>query len=43
MAHLRIVEVVAFALAVLVVSYTLQDGRANYLEGAMVSFRNPSD
>lgn len=30
------VETVAFALAVLVVTYTVQDGKSNYLEGAMV-------
>ena len=32
-----VVETVAFVFSVLVVSYTLQDGRSNYLEGAMVS------
>ena len=30
------VQTVAFALSVLVVTYTVQDGRSNYLEGAMV-------
>ncbi len=30
------VETVAFALSVLVVTYTVQDGKSNYLEGAMV-------
>jgi Ca2+:H+ antiporter len=31
------VETVAFALSVLVVIYTVTDGKSNYLEGAMVS------
>lgn len=31
------VETIAFALSVLVVTYTVQDGKSNYLEGAMVS------
>lgn len=31
-----LVETVSFALAVLVVIYTVQDGKSNYLEGAMV-------
>lgn len=31
------VETIAFVLAVLVVTYTVQDGKSNYLEGAMVS------
>ncbi len=31
-------ETVVFALSVLVVAYTVQDGKSNYLEGAMVSF-----
>ena len=30
-------ETVAFVLSVLVVTYTVQDGKSNYLEGAMVS------
>jgi Ca2+:H+ antiporter len=32
----KTVETVAFALGVLVVTYTVQDGKSNYLEGAMV-------
>jgi Ca2+:H+ antiporter len=35
-ANLYPVETVAFALSVLVVTYTVQDGKSNYLEGAMV-------
>lgn len=31
------VSTVAFAFSVMVVTYTVQDGRSNYLEGAMVS------
>lgn len=31
-----IVETVAFAVSVLVVTYTVQDGKSNYLEGAML-------
>ena len=31
------VETIAFILAVLVVIYTVQDGKSNYLEGVMVS------
>lgn len=31
------VSTVAFAFSVMVVIYTVQDGRSNYLEGAMVS------
>jgi len=34
--HQKTVETVAFALSVLVVTYTVQDGRSNYLEGAML-------
>lgn len=30
------VETVAFVLSVLVVTYTVQDGKSNYLEGAML-------
>jgi Ca2+:H+ antiporter len=30
------VETVVFALSVLVVTYTVQDGKSNYLEGAML-------
>ncbi len=38
------VETVAFALSVLVTTYTVQDGKSNYLEGAMVRppFPHPS-
>ena len=36
------VETVAFALSVLVVTYTVQDGKSNYLEGAMVCLSRPS-
>lgn len=35
--HSTLVETVSFALAVLVVIYTVQDGKSNYLEGAMVT------
>ena len=35
--HFETFETVAFALSVLVVTYTVQDGKSNYLEGAMVS------
>lgn len=35
-ANTRIVETVAFAISVLVVTYTVQDGKSNYLEGAML-------
>lgn len=31
------VETIAFAFSVLVVTYVVQDGKSNYLEGAMVS------
>ncbi|KAI1387489.1 Sodium/calcium exchanger protein-domain-containing protein [Hypoxylon trugodes] len=34
--HFETFETVAFALAVLVVIYTVQDGKSNYLEGAML-------
>lgn len=30
------VETIAFALSVMVVTYTVQDGKSNYLEGAML-------
>ena len=33
---LVIVETVAFFISVLVVTYTVQDGKSNYLEGAML-------
>lgn len=36
--HFETFETIAFALSVMVVTYTVQDGRSNYLEGAMVSF-----
>lgn len=39
--HFETFETVAFALSVLVVTYTVQDGKSNYLEGAMVSFYFP--
>ncbi|KND90683.1 Vacuolar calcium ion transporter [Tolypocladium ophioglossoides CBS 100239] len=34
--HFEIFQTVAFAVSVLVVTYTVQDGRSNYLEGAML-------
>ncbi|KAK0385423.1 hypothetical protein NLU13_7899 [Sarocladium strictum] len=34
--HFETFETVAFAVSVLVVSYTVQDGKSNYLEGAML-------
>ncbi|KAH9884084.1 Calcium/proton exchanger [Xylariomycetidae sp. FL2044] len=34
--HFELFETVAFALSVLVVIYTVQDGNSNYLEGAML-------
>ncbi|KAH8203638.1 hypothetical protein TruAng_002168 [Truncatella angustata] len=34
--HFETFETVAFALSVLVVTYTVQDGKSNYLEGAML-------
>lgn len=37
-----LVETIAFAFSVLVVTYVVQDGRSNYLEGAMVGFRPQS-
>lgn len=36
-----VVSTVAFAFSVLVVTYTVQDGRSNYLEGAMVCYFLP--
>lgn len=36
--HFETFETVVFFLSVLVVTYTIQDGKSNYLEGAMVSF-----
>ncbi|KAI0169003.1 Calcium/proton exchanger [Hypoxylon sp. FL1284] len=39
--HFETFETVSFALAVLVVIYTVQDGKSNYLEGAMVIFPAP--
>lgn len=35
--HFETFETVVFFLSVLVVTYTIQDGKSNYLEGAMVS------
>lgn len=35
--HFEIFETVVFFLSVLVVTYVIQDGKSNYLEGAMVS------
>lgn len=37
--HFQTFETVVFFLSVLVVTYVIQDGRSNYLEGAMVSFQ----
>ncbi|RKU49324.1 hypothetical protein DL546_009845 [Coniochaeta pulveracea] len=34
--HFETFETIAFALSVLVVTYTVQDGKSNYLEGAML-------
>ncbi|KAL5627288.1 hypothetical protein BROUX41_003441 [Berkeleyomyces rouxiae] len=34
--HFEMFQTVAFAFSVLVVTYTVQDGRSNYLEGAML-------
>jgi Ca2+:H+ antiporter len=34
-------ETVVFFLSMLVVTYTIQDGKSNYLEGAMVSYHLP--
>lgn len=34
--HFETFETVAFAFSVMVVTYTVQDGRSNYLEGAML-------
>ena len=39
--HFQTFETVVFFLSVLVVTYVIQDGRSNYLEGAMVSLNNP--
>jgi Ca2+:H+ antiporter len=36
--HFEIFETVVFFLSVLVVTYVIQDGKSNYLEGAMVSY-----
>jgi Ca2+:H+ antiporter len=36
--HFETFETVIFFLSVLVVTYVIQDGKSNYLEGAMVSF-----
>ncbi|KAK4219956.1 hypothetical protein QBC37DRAFT_74859 [Rhypophila decipiens] len=35
--HFETFQTIAFALSVMVVTYTVQDGKSNYLEGAMVS------
>lgn len=40
--HFEIFETVVFFLSVLVVTYVVQDGKSNYLEGAMVSLFYPS-
>jgi Ca2+:H+ antiporter len=40
--HFEIFETVIFFLSVLVVTYVVQDGKSNYLEGAMVSLFYPS-
>ena len=37
----NVVSTIAFALSVMVVTYTVQDGRSNYLEGAMVCLAIP--
>jgi len=34
--HFEMFETIAFALSVMVVTYTVQDGKSNYLEGAML-------
>lgn len=39
--NFKIFETVVFFLSVLVVTYVIQDGKSNYLEGAMVSFPPP--
>lgn len=36
--HFETFETVVFFLSVLVVTYVIQDGKSNYLEGAMVSY-----
>jgi Ca2+:H+ antiporter len=38
--HFELFETVVFFLSVLVVTYVIQDGKSNYLEGAMVSFNS---
>jgi len=38
--HFETFETVVFFLSVLVVTYVIQDGKSNYLEGAMVSLRS---
>ena len=40
--HFETFETVVFFLSVLVVTYVIQDGKSNYLEGAMVSHLTPS-
>jgi Ca2+:H+ antiporter len=40
--HFETFETVVFFLSVLVVAYVIQDGKSNYLEGAMVGFSLPS-
>ncbi|TVY74679.1 Vacuolar calcium ion transporter [Fusarium oxysporum f. sp. cubense] len=35
--HFQTFQTVAFAVSVLVVTYTIQDGKSNYLEGAMLT------
>jgi len=40
--HFETFETVVFFLSVLVLTYVIQDGKSNYLEGAMVSFSPPS-
>jgi Ca2+:H+ antiporter len=37
--HFETFETVVFFLSVLVVTYVVADGRSNWLEGAMVSYR----
>lgn len=41
--HFEIFETVVFFLSVLVVTYVIQDGKSNYLEGAMVSLLRPAN
>ena len=38
--HFEVFETMIFFLSVLVVTYVIQDGKSNYLEGAMVSLGN---